>query len=339
MGDRYQNKGKVHGSGHDDAFSASRRKHLIIDHCSVSWSNDECMSVYGGDSTTLQWNIISEPLDYSYHFETGDKDYEHHGYGGIWGGAHLSAHHNLFAHCVSRNPRFNGARLGASVERVDFRNNLIYDWGGNNVYGGEGGEYNIIANYYRPGPSTSKRVLGRIVNPTRNEQVPFGRFHVSNNVVDGAPEVTANNALGVHVTGDTASAVIAAVSVSQAFAVLDLPVKSAEAAMRDILAKGGCSLPSRDTLDQRILREVEARTGRVIDVQGGYPHGTPLEQTITAWPTLRSLPAPTDTDHDGMPDAWEIKKGLDPKDPSDAVRRTNGHVYTNIEVYINSLAS
>jgi pectate lyase len=339
MGDRYQNKGKVHGSGHDDAFSASRRKHLIIDHCSVSWSNDECMSVYGGDSTTLQWNIISEPLDYSYHFETGDKDYEHHGYGGIWGGAHLSAHHNLFAHCVSRNPRFNGARLGASVERVDFRNNLIYDWGGNNVYGGEGGEYNIIANYYRPGPSTGKRVRGRIVNPTRNEQVPFGRFHVAGNFVDGAPEVTANNALGVHVTGDTTSAVIADVSVSQAFAVLDLPVKSAEAAMRDILTKGGCSLPARDTLDQRILREVEARTGRVIDVQGGYPHGTPFEQTITAWPTLRSLPAPMDTDQDGMPDAWEIKKGLDPKDPSDAVRRTNGHVYTNIEVYINSLAS
>jgi pectate lyase len=339
MGDRYQNKGKVHGSGHDDAFSASRRKHLIIDHCSVSWSNDECMSVYGGDSTTLQWNIISEPLDYSYHFETGDKDYEHHGYGGIWGGAHLSAHHNLFAHCVSRNPRFNGTRLGASVERVDFRNNIIYDWGGNNVYGGEGGEYNIIANYYRPGPSTGKRVRGRIVNPTRNEQVPFGRFHVAGNFVDGAPEVTANNALGVHVSGDTTSAVIAAVSVSQAFAVLDLPVKSAEAAMRDILARGGCSLPSRDTLDQRILREVEARTGRVIDVQGGYPHGTPFEQTITAWPTLRSLPAPADTDQDGMPDAWEIKKGLDPKDPSDAVRRTNGHVYTNIEIYINSLAS
>jgi hypothetical protein len=84
---------------------------------------------------------------------------------------------------------------------------------------------------------------------------------------------------------------------------------------------------------------VEARTGRVIDVQGGYPHGTPFEQTLNAWPTLRSLPAPTDTDQDGMPDAWEIKKGLDPKDPSDAVRRTNGHVYTNIEVYINSLAS
>src|SRR5215204_1412270 len=97
MGDRYQNKGMVDGAGADDAFSGTRRNNIVIDHCSMSWSTDEVLSVYGGDSTTLQWNIISEPLNYSYHFETGDKDFEHHGYGGIWGGRHLTAHHNLFA--------------------------------------------------------------------------------------------------------------------------------------------------------------------------------------------------------------------------------------------------
>ncbi|HRA12117.1 MAG TPA: pectate lyase, partial [Chitinophagaceae bacterium] len=69
MGDKNQNKGMVPGSGHDDALSASRRSNIIIDHCSISWSTDECFSVYGGDSTTLQWNLISEPLNYSYHFE------------------------------------------------------------------------------------------------------------------------------------------------------------------------------------------------------------------------------------------------------------------------------
>jgi pectate lyase len=337
MGDRYQDKGKVHGSGHDDALSSSRRKRLIIDHCSISWSTDECMSVYGGDSTTLQWNIISEPLDYSYHFEKGDTDYEHHGYGGIWGGAHLSAHHNLFAHCVSRTPRFNGTRLGATMERVDFRNNLVYDWGGNNVYGGEGGEYNIVGNYYKPGPTTSKRVAGRIVNPTRNQEVPFGRFYVAGNYVEGAPAVTSDNALGVQVTGTTDPQEIAGVSVSTPFPVLDLPVRSAEQAMKDILAHGGCSLPQRDTLDLRILRELGDRTGRVIDVQGGYPHGTPFEQTLTAWPILKSLPAPTDTDRDGMPDAWERKHGLNPKDPSDASRQPAGSSYTHIERYLNSL--
>src|SRR5687768_9073620 len=79
MGDKYQRGGMVDGNGGDDAFGGTRRKNIIIDHCSLSWSTDEVCSVYAGDSTTLQWNLISEPLNYSYHFETGDKDYERHG--------------------------------------------------------------------------------------------------------------------------------------------------------------------------------------------------------------------------------------------------------------------
>ena len=85
MGDRYQNTGMVDGAGSDDALGNLGAKNLIIDHCSISWSTDEALTVYRGDSVTLQWNIISEPLNYSYHFETGDTDFEHHGYGGIWG--------------------------------------------------------------------------------------------------------------------------------------------------------------------------------------------------------------------------------------------------------------
>ncbi|HSU28823.1 MAG TPA: hypothetical protein VLJ68_10605, partial [Chitinophagaceae bacterium] len=108
MGDKNQKGGMVDGNGGDDAFGGTHRKNIIIDHCSLSWSTDEVFSIYAGDSTTLQWNLITEPLNYSYHFETGDKDYEHHGYGAIWGGFHSSFHHNLFAHCNSRTPRFDG---------------------------------------------------------------------------------------------------------------------------------------------------------------------------------------------------------------------------------------
>ena len=87
LGDRYQRlDGMVDGSGGEDAFSGNRRNNIMIDHCSFSWSNDEALSVYAGDSTTIQWCMITEPLNYSYHFEKGDTDWEHHGYGGIWGG-------------------------------------------------------------------------------------------------------------------------------------------------------------------------------------------------------------------------------------------------------------
>lgn len=336
LGDRYQNKGMVNGSGHDDAFGGNRRKNIIIDHCSMSWSTDECFSIYGGDSTTLQWNIISEPLNYSYHFEEGDKDWEYHGFGGIWGGVHLSAHHNLFAHCNNRNPRFNGTRLGATKEFADFRNNVIYNWGGNNVYGGEDGNYNIINNYYKYGPSTHKNVRYRIVNPSKNETLPFGKWFVDGNVVDEARDVSKNNWLGIDMGNGGTEADKKAAVMDKAFPAEPIYTQDAGAAYLAVLEKAGASF-RRDTLDQRIINDVKTRSGRLIDVQGGFPHGTAFEQTLRAWPALISLPPAADRDQDGMPDEWETKNGLNPADPSDASQVKLAKIYTNIEVYINSL--
>ena len=237
MGDRYQNKGKVPGSGHDDAFGGVKRKHIIIDHCSFSWSTDECFSVYGGDSTTLQWNIISEPLNYSYHFEAGDTDFERHGFGGIWGGSHLTAHHNLFAHCANRNPRFNGVRLGATQELVDYRNNVIYNWGSNNVYGGEAGMYNVVGNYYKPGPSTNKNVKSRIVNPTKTESLAFGKFFVSENYVEDNPAVSADNLLGIHMGNEPGETERKATISSSAFPTAPITYHSAIRAFDAVLKK------------------------------------------------------------------------------------------------------
>jgi len=82
---------------------------------------------------------------------------------------------------------------------------------------------------------------------------------------------------------------------------------------------------------------VQNRTGRIIDVQGGYPHGTPYDQTVNAWPALRSAPAAVDTDQDGMPDEWERKNGLDPGNAADARGYKLSKLYTNIEVYVNGI--
>ncbi len=336
LGDRYQNKGMVPGSGHDDAFGGNRRNNIIIDHCSFSWSTDECFSVYGGDSTTIQWNLISEPLNYSYHFEEGDKDFEKHGYGGIWGGVHLTAHHNLFAHCNSRNPRFNGTRLGAAQELVDYRNNVIYNWGSNNVYGGEAGNYNIVNNYYKYGPFTNKNVRYRIVNPSKTDAIPFGKWFVDGNYVDEAKGISKNNYLGVDMgNGGTETDKKEAI-MDKPFSAEPLAVHTALEAYDAVLHFAGASF-RRDTLDERIINDVKNRTGRFIDVQGGFPHGTPYEQTTNAWPALRSLPAPADKDRDGMSDEWEIKNRLNPNDPADASQLKLDKHYTNIEVYINSI--
>ncbi|MDB5196557.1 MAG: pectate lyase [Flaviaesturariibacter sp.] len=337
MGDKNQKGGMVHGNGSDDAFGGIGRKNIIIDHCSMSWSTDEVLSVYGGDSVTLQWNIIAEPLNYSYHFETCDKDYEHHGYGGIWGGAHLSAHHNLLSSCSSRNPRFAGIR-NFPTELVDYRNNVIYNWGHNNVYGGEGGNYNIVANYYKPGPQTSKSVATRIANPSQQKKpfIPYGKWFVDGNYIEGSSEVSGSNWLGVHRTDGTDEEK-AAVKAPTPFDAIFMNTETPSQAYLTVLDGAGAVLPKRDTLDQRIVRDVKNGTGRYIDVQGGFLHGTPYEQTVSAWPALVSLPAPKDSDSDGMPDEWEKAHGLNPTNNVDAASYSLDKHYTNIEVYINSL--
>ena len=82
---------------------------------------------------------------------------------------------------------------------------------------------------------------------------------------------------------------------------------------------------------------VKNRTGKIVDVQGDYPHHSAYELTVNAWPSLQSLPPPADADKDGIPDEWEIKNGLNPNDAADAAGNKLDKQYTNIEVYINSL--
>ncbi|MBD2714487.1 T9SS type A sorting domain-containing protein [Microvirga sp. STR05] len=350
MGDKNQNQGMVNGSGSGDAFGGLSRKNIMVDHCTMSWSSDEACTLYRGDSTTLQWNLISEPLDYSYHFETGDTDFERHAYGGIWGGRTASFHHNLLAHMRGRMPRFDGSRNltpnTAGQENADFRNNVIYNWASYNVNGGEGGNYNIVNNYYKSGPSTPTSSSGgvpirsEVLNPykqTSSPVLPYGKFYLTGNYVDGYPAVTARNWLGVVMSGGT-RADTAQAKVTTPFPLPAVPTHTALDAYTAVLQKAGCVLPTRDALDQRIVQDVINRTGSLIDVQGGFPHGTPYAQTTGAWPVLNSLPAPTDTDHDGMPDTWELANGLNPNNAADRNNR-GASGYTALENYLNGLTA
>ncbi|MEI8110744.1 MAG: pectate lyase [Chitinophagia bacterium] len=334
MGDRFQQPVMLDGNGSDDALGGNKRKHIIVDHCSISWSTDECFSIYSGDSTTLQWNLISEPLNYSYHFEKGDADFEKHGYGAIWGGAHFTAHHNLFAHCKSRTPRWDGIR-NSPVELADFRNNVIYNWGNNNVYGGEGGNYNIVGNYYKYGPETEKTVRYQLANPGNNAKIGYGKWFVARNYIEGSDWVTRDNWNGIHFSKDD-NQNKPDIIVEEPFSVVAIQEETAQHAFQRVLTFVGASF-QRDTLDARIIQDVVKRKGNFIDVPGGFPHGTPYNISQFAWPLLQSKPAPADTDEDGIPDNWELIKGLNPKNTSDAILATLHPFYTNIEMYLNSI--
>jgi pectin methylesterase-like acyl-CoA thioesterase len=335
-------------SGGDDAFGNLGGNNIIIDHCSVGWSSDEALTIYRGDSLTLQWNIISEPLNYSYHFE-GGADFQEHGYGGIWGAKRGSFHHNLIAHAKGRNPRFAGistytpATIG--VENADFRNNVVYNWGSYSTNGGDGGNYNLVNNYYKYGPSTgtgnsvSIPVRGMIVQPsqtTGSSPIPFGKFWLSGNYVDGYGAITSNNWLGVSMSGATQADTTLAKATAE-HSIAPMTTHSALEAYQLVLDHAGASF-RRDTLDLRIVNDVKNRTGKLIDVQGGYPHGTAFANTVNAWPKLSTTTAPIDTDKDGMPDSWETSNGLNPNNAADrGLFASNG--YTNLENYLNSIVT
>ncbi|MEZ4967002.1 MAG: pectate lyase [Saprospiraceae bacterium] len=301
----------------DDALSCLRHKNIMIDHCSFSWSIDECASLYDTENLSMQWCIIAESLNRSAHVKGP------HGYGGIWGGNHASFHHNLLAHHTSRNPRFCGSRYHhrPEWEVVDFRNNVIFNWGHNSAYGGEQGNYNMVNNYYKSGPATSSKVKNRIVNPSS----PLGLYYVTGNHVEGFPKESEDNWSGGVQCEHPDSAFH-----RQAFPMrVEIPAETAKQAYDAVLDRAGASL-HRDAIDSRIVREV--RTGATT-----FGNGIINSQAdVGGWPELKSEPAPPDSDYDGMPDAWELTHSLS-INKDDAAGYSISKEYTNIEVYLNSI--
>lgn len=325
-----------------DAIMAIRQNNLIIDHCSFSWSNDETASFYDNTHFTMQWCIISESLNKSVHTK-GE-----HGYGGIWGGNNASFHHNLLSDHTSRNPRFCGSRYtnDPEKEKVDFRNNVIYNWGNNSVYGGEEGFYNMVKNYYKPGPATGKSSSGRILNLTTSffdsryntDTLGAGRFYLKGNKMDGNRRVSCQNwKYGVQGEGVTKTV---KTSARLRKPVPHTPVKTqkASAAYRDVLRHAGASL-SRDAADIRIIEETRSGVEKYGETfREGQKGIIDSPASVGRWPELRQAIPPPDKDHDGMPDEWERLQKLDPANPGDSMDYTLSGSYTNLEVYINSLS-
>jgi pectate lyase len=335
-------------SGEDaDAISSRFTKNLILDHVSASWSVDETMSIYHGENVTVQWCLISESMFNSNHIKGA------HGFGGIWGSNYSSYHHNLIADHSSRNVRFSS---GSGY--TDYRNNVIYNWGYQSSYGGEQQqvgdsdpnhsftEINMVANYYKPGPATQPgNVTYRIVNPSyRDVKTDYGKWYVADNFMEGNPEVTANNWNGGVQPrgGDTDKELIKA---SKPWPAMAINQQTAQEAYKLVLDNAGAILPKRDAVDMRVVSD--ARKGIATFEGATYKQLKKIADTsktgiidspndVGGWPELKSTPALIDTDHDGMPDAWEKSNGLNPSDPSDGNKIAKDG-YTMLEVYLNSI--
>lgn len=318
-----------------DAFSGKDCKNIIIDHCSMSWSVDECSSFYDNTNFTMQWCLIAESLKNSEHVK-GE-----HGYGGIWGGHNASFHHNLFVSHDNRNPRFCGSRYTnqPELEKVDFRNNVIYNWGSNNSYAAEGGSYNIINNYYKPGPATksNKNFINPYADDGKNNQPAgiYGIFYLKGNVMEGNSVITKENSKGIKMGSNFAelapNVTLNNLISKSEFLISKTKTQSAKKAFKDVLKYVGCSFV-RDTLDKRYVNETKTKTFTFNGSKGSTNGLIDSQNDVGGLPEYKTLPAPADSNQDGIPDGW-----LENKYPNKKSTDVDKRGYTYLEIYLNEL--
>lgn len=342
----------------DDAIGGNPIGNIMIDHVSASWGGDENMSMYRhmyNDSTgapeqklgtvniTIQNSIFSESLDTW-----------NHAFGSTLGGENCSFMRNLWANNTGRNPSIGWNGI------FNFVNNVIFNWVHRSVDGGDyRAQYNIINNYYKPGPLTPKNspVGHRILKPesgrSKLNHLVFGRAYVNGNIVEGNERVTKDNWNGGVQVEDEANVgkYKDCMKVDKPLPMPALTVLPTKEAYQYVLNNAGAILPKRDPVDQRIVEQV--RTGKI-----KYPENVKLPETqfkhrrlpidsykqgiitdvsqVGGYPEYKGVPY-KDSDNDGMPDEWETKNGLNPKSAADASLDRNKDGYTNIEEYLNSM--
>ena len=256
-----------------DGFGGFDQQDIIIDHCSVSWSIDECLSIYGNKNTTVQWCLVAQSLQDAGHSKGA------HGYGGNWGGSGASFHHNLLAHHESRTPRLGPRYTTQLDERMDMRNNVIYNYAGNGCYGGEAMHVNIVNNYYKPGPgtaqisSTKQRRIASVGIRTDSyiksypDYAPtlhiWGKYYVDGNVNPKYSDVTEDNwTYGMYnqINADNNDglyddAVKDSIRLREPIDYVLTTTHTAETAYERVLAYAGAS-KVRDSFDEQMVSDV-----------------------------------------------------------------------------------
>ncbi|MFT3870874.1 MAG: hypothetical protein QM715_20670 [Nibricoccus sp.] len=355
-------RGALDAADRNDSFGGNPVGNLIIDHVSASWGLDENMSMYrhmykpgnGGKelklptvNITIQNSIFSEALN-TYH----------HAFGSTIGGMNSTFHHNLWACNTGRNPS-----VGMYGD-FTFANNVLFNYRHRTIDGGDHRSfYNIINNYFKPGPGTpDEAVAHRLLKPESERSKTavdhFGKAYVNGNIVEGNEQVTKDNWNGGVQPGSHApvAQVLPKIRVNEPFKHAPITIEPARDAYEHVLANVGATLPKRDAVDQRVVEMV--RTGKVTAtkinpeskqraaaVNYAQKWIDELEELVTkgfitdpsevgGYPKYEGTPY-KDSDGDGLPDDWETKFGLDPKNPADASADLNADGYTNIEEFIN----
>jgi len=361
-------RGQMDAGDRNDSIGGNPTGNIMIDHVSASWGLDENMSMYrhmydnDGDKKTPDLKLPTVNITIQNSIFAECLNTFNHAFGSTIGGHNSTFMRNLWANNVSRNPSIGMDGDFALV------NNVIFNWRGRSVDGGDHmSRYQIINNYFKPGPGTPKdesaghRVLKAEARRGKNVPKEFGKAYVDGNVMEGNEKVTKDNwDGGVQVDESefkNADEIVKGLRVNEPFPMAPLTITSAQQAYDYVLANAGATLPKRDPVDERVVNTVRtgkptAKAGEEVekafsnvkfsedrikaikqDIERGYI--TDPSQ-VGGYPEYKGEPY-ADADKDGMPDAWEKQYGLNPNDASDAAKDLNGDGYTNIEKFINGI--
>ena len=321
-----------------DGMGLASCDHSIIDHCSISWTQDESFSSRGAKNITLQRTLISEALNVA-----GHKKYEkgkEHGYAASISGDIGSFHHNLLAHCAGRNWSLAGGLDKATrhAGRLDIRNNVVYNWGHRTTDGGAK-QVNFVNNYYKPGASTK---VFHVLMAEREAVKAFGpqMYYADGNVMEGHFDEGDKLAGVFERRGEPHENWI----VDEPFYESHVSTTSAEAAFKDVLSDVGCNEPMLDEHDQRVIDETLHGEARYKGSITGHPGLPDSQDDVGGWDDYGDEQRDTgwDPDNDGLPTWWEKLHNLNPNSPADDFSDANGDPdedgYTNLEDYLAWLA-
>jgi pectate lyase len=342
---------------------------IIVDHTTDMWTADASPSPYGNnvENVTIQWTLVAEggnlcdPPNVGQTCPAASKG-PHIGGSGT-SQIHVSLHHNAFISNGIRNPLVQGAT------NLDMVNNFGYNWGGNNA--GFFGQWannatvlgNIVNNVYVFGPSSSPPIFWLNNLKAGAACGSMGSTRVDGSAADsGGSRIYSSGNWGRSHDGGSACVagcgddwelygsldwwesgidtscfpippVTARLSTRMsAPAITTHPAAQVESV---VLANVGATKPARDSIDARVIGYTTARTAcnlftsGCVSVTGG--------SSAADWNIYSSPMPPTDTDHDGIPDAWETAHGLNPASAADGATITASG-YSNLELYLNELA-
>lgn len=284
------------------AINMTGASDILLDHVSIQWGRWDTVDMNDCTNITIQNSIIGPGV-------------APQRFGCLCQSDNVSFLRNLWISNQSRNPKSKG--------KVQYVNNVVYNWGVTGYVGGHSGadhSADLINNYFIKGPSSGDHFVG--------EFMPTDHLYQSGNFVDLDRDGELN---GRPVTpGDFGGGTNAPTLVAAPTNPSPLPVTldSATDAYQKAVASAGASL-HRDAVDRRLVADLTSLG------KGGSTVHDPAE--MAGFGEIAGGQAQLDTDGDGIPDAWEIANGLNPKVADANKLAASGR--TELEEYLNSLAA